>query len=46
MIMQQRPVARGGIQQGKVARTMIAAVAFALLTALWVALWIPSAPIP
>jgi hypothetical protein len=32
--------------QYEVARAITAVLAFAMLTALWVALWVPSAPIP
>jgi hypothetical protein len=32
--------------QNGVARVVIAAMAFGLLTALWVVLWVPLAPIP
>jgi len=34
----------GAVQNG-VARVVVALMAFGLLTALWVVLWVPSAPI-
>ncbi len=32
--------------QNGIARAVVAVMAFGLLTALWVVLWVPSAPIP
>jgi hypothetical protein len=32
--------------QNEVARAVVAVVAFGLLIALWVVLWVPSAPLP
>jgi uncharacterized membrane protein YjgN (DUF898 family) len=44
-ITRQTQLRRSGAVQYKVARVVVAMVTLGLLTALWVALWVPSAPI-
>jgi hypothetical protein len=45
-IMRDVAIRQNGTPQYQVARVVAAVMAFGLLTALWVALWVPSAPIP
>jgi hypothetical protein len=44
--MRDVAIRQNGTPQYQVARVVAAVMAFGLLTALWVALWVPSAPIP
>ena len=45
-MMREMAIGERGTPRYQVARVVAAAMVFGLLTALWVALWVPSAPIP
>jgi hypothetical protein len=45
-IMRDTSVRVSSAAQNGAARVVVAVTAFGLLTALWVVLWVPSAPIP
>jgi hypothetical protein len=46
MIKQDTGARETAAPQNGVAKVVVAVMAFGLLTALWVVLWVPSAPIP
>jgi hypothetical protein len=45
-MIRRNTAARETAPQNGIARVVVAAMAFGLLTALWVVLWVPSVPIP
>jgi hypothetical protein len=44
-MIRRNTATREATPQSGVARVVVAAMAFGLLTALWVVLWVPSAPV-